>query len=49
MDKLKRISEEEIYLNELNNSNSWNNLCYHYKLNEDIIEQFSDKVGFMYP
>ena len=33
---MKEISIEEIYLNELNGNNNWDDICSNYKLNEKI-------------
>ena len=43
---LKEVSEEEIYLNELTNSNNWYYLCTNCKLSEEIMEKFVDKLVF---
>ena len=43
---LKEVSEEEIYLNELTNSNDWYYLCTNCKLSEEIMEKFIDKLDF---
>ena len=46
MINLKHISDEEIYLNELNNLNNWDELSSKYELSENIIEQFANKVNW---
>ena len=43
---MQQISEEEIYLNELNNENDWDDLLRNYSLPENIIEEFADKVDW---
>ena len=48
MIKLKFISEEEIYLNELNDANNWMDLSMNYELSEDIMEKFLDKIDWIY-
>ena len=45
---MKEISIEEIYLNELNGLNNWKDLSRNYKLTEDIIIEFKDKLNWYY-
>ena len=43
---MKQISKEEIYLNELNGLNDWDDLSLDYDLSEDVIEEFADKLNW---
>lgn len=43
---MKKISDEEIILNELTDSNDWINLACDYDLSENIIEMFGDKISW---
>ena len=42
--KLRPVSEESIYLNELSGTNDWYDLSLNYELSEEIIDKFADKV-----
>ena len=43
---LQEISEEEIYLNELNGTNHWIELVTTYKLSEEIMDKFANKLDW---
>ena len=44
---MKKISFEEVVLNELNRENDWRELSRYYDLSEEIIDNYIDKIKWV--